>query len=84
VADAEQRKLKQAIAADQSEPAEEVVSAKESPKKEPIIDEDSALNIPHTFEETQTQDVQLLNEADPAEETTTLPVTQSAETPKDY
>lgn len=83
VADAEQRKLKQAIAADQSEPAEEVVSAKESPKKEAIIGEDSALNIPQAIEETQTEDVQLLDETDPTEEATTLPVLQSEDTPKD-
>ena len=58
------------IAAEQSEPVEEVVSAKESPKKEPIVGDDSALNIPQGFEETQTEDAQLLDETDPTEETT--------------
>ena len=75
VADAEQRKIKLAIAAEQSEPAEEVVSAKESPKKE-SANEDAALVIPQATEVPQPEDAQLLDETDLAEDTLTTPAKQ--------
>ena len=70
--DAEQRKIKQAIAAEQSEPAEEIVSAKESPKKEPT-NEDASLVIPHAVEVSHPDEAQLLDETDPSEEPLSSP-----------